>query len=55
LLLEDVEAILGPAATANETKEGTLTLVKRMYRKDGQRVAASFVNDVLIDFAITPQ
>jgi hypothetical protein len=55
LLLEEVEAILGPAATAAETKEGTLTVLKRTYRKDGQKVSASFVNGVLIDFAITPQ
>ena len=55
LLLEDVETILGPAATAAETKEGTLTVLKRTYRKDGQKVSASFVNGVLIDFAITPQ
>ena len=55
LLLEDVEAILGPAATAAETKEGTLIVLKRTYRKDGQKVSASFVNGVLIDFAITPQ
>jgi hypothetical protein len=55
LLLEDVEGILGPAATAAETKEGTLTVLKRTYRKDGQKVSASFVNGVLIDFAITPQ
>jgi hypothetical protein len=55
LMLEDVEAILGPAATAGETKEGTLTVLKRTYRKDGQKIAASFVNGVLIDFAITPQ
>jgi hypothetical protein len=54
LLLEDVEALLGPAATAAETKEGTLTVLKRTYRKDGQKVSASFVNGVLIDFAITP-
>jgi hypothetical protein len=55
LLLEEVEAILGPAATADERKEGTLTVLKRTYRKDGQKVLASFVNGVLIDFAITPQ
>jgi hypothetical protein len=55
LLLADVEAILGPAATATEKKEGRLTVLERTYRKDGQRVAASFVNGVLIDFAITPQ
>ena len=55
LLLEEVEAILGPAATADEKKEGTLTVLKRAYRKDGQKISASFVNGVLIDFAITPQ
>src|SRR5512138_3907523 len=53
LLLEDVEAILGPAATASETKEGSLMVLKRTYRKDGQKISASFVNGVLIDFAIT--
>jgi hypothetical protein len=55
LLLEDVEAILGPAATATEKKEGRLTVLDRTYRKDGQRIAASFVNGVMIDFTITPQ
>jgi hypothetical protein len=55
LLLEEVEAMLGPAATASETKEGTLMVLKRAYRKDGQKISASFVNGVLIDFAITPQ
>jgi hypothetical protein len=55
LLLEEVEALLGPAVTADEKKEGTLTVLKRAYRKDGQKILASFVNGVLIDFAITPQ
>jgi len=55
LLLDEVEALLGPAAMATETKEGTLTVLKRTYRKDGQKISASFVNEVLIDFAITPQ
>jgi len=55
LLLEDVEAMFGPAATADERKEGTLTVLKRTYRKDGQKILASFVNGVLIDFSITPQ
>ena len=55
LLLEDVEAILGPAATATEKKEGRLTVLERTYRKDGTRIAASFVNGVMIDFTITPQ
>jgi hypothetical protein len=55
LWLEDVEALLGPAATAAEKKEGRLTVLERTYRKDGQKVTASFVNGVLIDFAITPE
>ena len=55
LLLEEVETMLGPAATASETKEGRLTVLKRTYRKDGQKISASFVNEVLIDFAIVPQ
>jgi hypothetical protein len=54
LLLEEVELLLGPAATASETKEGTLTVLKRTYRKDGQKVSASFINGVLIDFTISP-
>jgi hypothetical protein len=54
LLLEEVETLLGPAVTASETKEGRLTVLKRTYRKDGQKISASFVNEVLIDFAITP-
>jgi hypothetical protein len=55
LLLDEVETLLGPAATASETKEGRLTVLNRTYKKDGQKVSASFVNGVLIDFAITPQ
>ncbi|HUQ83733.1 MAG TPA: hypothetical protein VM076_21455 [Gemmatimonadaceae bacterium] len=54
LLLDEVESLLGPAATASETKEGTLTVLKRAYRKDGQKISASFVNGVLIDFTISP-
>lgn len=53
--IQDVEAILGPAATAGEQKEGSLTVLKRTYKKDGMLVTARFVNDVMIDFAITPQ
>jgi hypothetical protein len=55
LLLDEVETLLGPAVTASETREGTLTVLKRTYRKDGQKISASFVNEVLIDFAVTPR
>ncbi|MFN8580460.1 MAG: hypothetical protein U0163_05705 [Gemmatimonadaceae bacterium] len=55
LLLADVESLLGPASTATESKEGTLTVLHRNYRKDGMKIVARFVNDVLIDFTISPQ
>lgn len=54
LLLSEVEALLGPANTASESKEGVLTLMKRNYIYDGKKVVASFVNGVLIDYAIGP-
>jgi len=54
LLLAAVEALLGPANTASESKEGVLTLMKRSYIHDGKKVVASFVNGVLIDYAIGP-
>lgn len=55
LSISEVEALLGPANTAGESKEGILTLMKRTYLHDGKRVTASFVNGVLIDYAIAPQ
>lgn len=55
LTLKEVEAILGPASTANEVKEGSMTVMKRTYRHDGMKVLTSFVSDVLIDFTISPQ
>jgi len=55
LSISEVEALLGPANTAGESKEGILTLMKRSYLHDGKRVTASFVNGVLIDYAIAPQ
>ncbi len=55
LLLQEVEAMLGPATTANETKEGSLTVQNRTYTRDGLVVTARFVFDVLIDFSIRPQ
>jgi hypothetical protein len=51
----EVEALLGPAATAAEVKDGSMTVTKRTYRHEGLKVVASFVSGVLIDFAITPQ
>jgi hypothetical protein len=54
LTLKEVETLLGPATTAGETKNGTMTVANRTYKKDGLQVTASFVGGVLIDFAIKP-
>ena len=55
LLITDVEQLLGPANTATESREGVLTLMKRTYLYDGKKIIASFVNSVLIDYAIAPE
>ena len=55
LSIADVEALLGPANTATESKEGVLTLMRRTYTNDGNRIITSFVNGVMIDFVIAPQ
>lgn len=54
LSVADVEALLGPANTASEVKEGSMTVMKRTYLNDGKRITASFVGGILIDYAITP-
>ncbi len=54
LSVREVEALLGPADTASESREGSLILVKRAYTKDGMKISASFVSGVLIDFVVTP-
>ena len=54
LSVKEVEALLGPANTAEERKEGTLTVVQRTYMKDGRKISTSFVSGVLIDFSVTP-
>ena len=55
LSISEVEALLGPANTASESREGSLTVMKRNYVVDGKRISTSFVNDVLIDYSIAPQ
>jgi hypothetical protein len=54
LSLKEVEALLGPAVTAKEEKEGSVSVMKRTYHHSGMKVSASFVSEVLVDFAITP-
>ena len=55
LTVPEVESLFGPATTASERKEGTLTVVTRNYLYDGKKVITSFVNGVLIDYVIAPQ
>jgi len=55
LTLAEVEAAMGPATSAGESKDGSMTVMKRTYKRDGMQVVASFVSGVLVDFAITPQ
>lgn len=55
LTVKEVESLLGPADTASEVQEGTMSVVKRTYTRDGMRVSTSFVSGVLVDFAITPK
>jgi hypothetical protein len=55
LSISDVESLFGPANTATESKEGSLTLMKRTYVYDGKKVITAFVNGVLIDYGIAPQ
>lgn len=54
LSIAEVEALLGPAKTAAESKEGVLTVVTRSYVADGKKIVTSFVNGVLIDYSIVP-
>jgi len=55
MTVRDVEALLGPASSVSDQREGSLTVNKRSYTSDGLRVVTSFINDVLIDFVITPR
>lgn len=55
LSIREVEALLGPAATASEVQEGSMIIARRTYRHDGKRIMANFVSGVLVDYSITPQ
>ena len=51
----EMEALLGAAIDSTERKEGTLTVVTRRYRSGAGRIAAEFVEDVLIRYSITSE
>jgi hypothetical protein len=50
-----VEALLGPAVTAVESRDGSRLVTKRTYHHDEMHILASFVSGVLVDFIITPR
>ena len=55
LSLEEVEQLLGPAATAAESDECALRVMTRTYRGNGQRTVARFVSGVLVEYTVTPE
>ncbi len=51
----EMEALLGAAVDSSERKEGRLTVITRSYRSGAGRIAAEFVEDVLIRYSITSE
>lgn len=55
MLAQEVNAQLGPPITSQERKEGTLKVQTREYTTADGRVAAEFVEGVLIRFTVTSE
>jgi hypothetical protein len=55
MLLQDVDALLGPPAKASERKEGTLRVQARGYTTADGRVSAEFVEGVLIRYHVSSE
>jgi hypothetical protein len=55
MLLQEVDALLGPAASGSERKEGSLTVAGRVYSSPNGRVTAWFVEGVLIRYTISSE
>ena len=53
MLLQDVDGLLGPATSVSERKEGTLKVQTREYTTTAGRVAAEFVEGVLIRYRVS--
>lgn len=54
LLVEDVDSLLGAPVRRTDRKEGALAVARRTYDTRNGRVAADFVEDVLVRYTITP-
>lgn len=55
MLIQDVDRVLGPAASAGERKEGTLKVQTREYVTADGRLTAEFVEGVLIRYRIASE
>jgi hypothetical protein len=55
MLLQDVDALLGPPSSNSERKEGSLKVVERAYSTPNGRVTGWFVEGVLIRYTMTSE
>jgi hypothetical protein len=55
MLLQDVDALLGPPSSSSERKEGSLKVVERVYSTPNGRVTAWLVEGVLIRYTMTSE
>lgn len=55
LSVEEVERLLGPAASASSKTTDGLTIMERTYLRNGKRVTTRFVSGVLTDYQIASQ
>lgn len=55
MLLQEVDALLGPSSSGSERKEGSLKVMERVYPSSSGRVAAWFVEGVLIRYTISSE
>jgi hypothetical protein len=55
MLLQDVDALLGPPTAATERKEGSLKVIERKYSAPLGQVTAWFVEGVLVRYILTSE
>jgi hypothetical protein len=55
MLLQEVDALLGPPSSSSERKEGSLKVTERVYSSPNGRVTAWFVEGVLIRYTMTSE
>ena len=55
MLVEEVDAILGRPESITQYREGTLTVSMSVYRANGRKVTAEFVEGVMVRFSVVVQ